>query len=267
MNSKINKILQMDCLEYLAQIPNKSVDLILTSPPYDNLRNYEKKKNDWNFDFFQMVATELSRVLKIGGVIVWIVGDQTVDKSESGSSFKQALFFKENCKLKLHDTMIYAKKCFSPYDPRNKRYKNQFEYMFVFAKDFVKNYNPIKDVPNKNAFKSFKGRHGRKTNGEIRPQSENKKFFSEFQDRSNIWFYAQETKIFLHPAPFPKNLAKDHILSWSNPNDIVLDCFMGSGTTALACIETGRNFLGCEREEKYVKIANDRIEARNNVLI
>ena len=257
----------MDCLEYLAQIPNKSVDLILTSPPYDNLRNYEKKKNDWNFDFFQMVATELSRVLKIGGVIVWIVGDQTVDKSESGSSFKQALFFKENCKLKLHDTMIYAKKCFSPYDPRNKRYKNQFEYMFVFAKDFVKNYNPIKDVPNKNAFKSFKGRHGRKTNGEIRPQSENKKFFSEFQDRSNIWFYAQETKIFLHPAPFPKNLAKDHILSWSNPNDIVLDCFMGSGTTALACIETGRNFLGCEREEKYVKIANDRIEARNNVLI
>ena len=123
---EINKIYNENCLETMAKMPDNFIDLTVTSPPYDNLRTYK----GYSFDF-ENVAKELYRITKIGGVVVWIVGDATIKGSETGTSFRQALFFKE-IGFNLHDTMIYQKSV----PPMNdKRYQHNFEYMFVFVKD------------------------------------------------------------------------------------------------------------------------------------
>jgi len=188
---------------------------------------------------------------------VWVVGDATIKGSETGTSFKQALWAKE-CGFNLHDTMIWKKVRYSPYDPRNKRYKQQFEYMFIFTKG-KPTYNPIKDVPNKHAGLIYKGRHGRTNKDKIRRPSENTKILDDFQDRSNVWESLQDVQG-LHPAPFPEQLAHDHIISWSNEGDTVLDPFMGSGTTGKMAKHLGRNFIGIELDETYYNIAKERIE-------
>ena len=257
----MNKLINGDCLEVMDELIAKGVvvDLTVTSPPYDNLRTYNNSSS-WNEDIWKQVIEKLYRVTKDSGVVVWVVGDATIKGSETGTSFKQALYFKE-VGFNLHDTMIYQKSKFSPYDPRNKRYKQQFEYMFIFSKGKPRSYNAINDVKNKYAGLKFKGRHGRTNKDDIRKPNEHYKILAEFQDRSNIWKYAQEGNKSEHPAPFPEKLANDHIISWSNENDLVLDCFMGSGTTGVACKNLGRKFIGIEMDEGYFKIAEDRIDA------
>lgn len=100
----INTIYNEDCLATMRKMPDNYVDLTVTSPPYDNMRKYD------NFSFdFHSVAQELYRITQQGGVVVWVVGDQTKNGSESGTSFKQALYFKETVGFKLYDTMIYRK--------------------------------------------------------------------------------------------------------------------------------------------------------------
>jgi site-specific DNA-methyltransferase (adenine-specific) len=221
---------------------DESIDLVLTSPPYDNLREY----NGYEFDF-ESIAKELFRVVKKDGVLVWVVGDATINGSETGSSFRQALYFKE-LGFKLHDTMIYEKN--SPAYPAKRdgnRYTQIFEYMFVFAKgEVVKQL--ICDKPNKWAgFKDFSGKL--------------KNPVPEFSPRNNIWKYTTSFNGVKHPAPFPEELAKDHILSWSRKSDVVYDPFMGSGTTAKMAIMTGRDFIGSEISAEYVLTAKSRLES------
>ena len=204
------------------------VDLVLTSPPYDNLRDYE----GYEFDF-ESIAKELYRVTK--NVLVWVVGDSTNKGSESGSSFRQALYFMQ-LGFKLHDTMIYEKN--SPAYPANRngnRYTQIFEYMFVFSKGEVPK-QLISDKPNKWAgYKDFSGKL--------------KNPVPDFSPRNNIWKYTTSFNGVKHPAPFPEALAKDHVLSWSRLDEIVYDPFMGSGTTAKAAKELGRNYIGSEISE------------------
>ena len=255
----MTRLINDDCLKAMDKLIKEGirVDLTVTSPPYDNLRTY----NDtlvWNEDIWKSVLDRLFKITNDGGVVVWIVNDATIKGSESGTSFKQALYAKE-IGFNLHDTMIYKKNKFSPYDPRNKRYKQQFEYMFVFSKGKIRIYNPIKDIPNKYKGLKFKGRHGRTNKDNIRKPSSEYKTIGDFQDRSNIWDCTQEGNISNHPAPFPLQIARDHILSWSNEGDLVLDCFMGSGTTGVACKNLNRNFIGIELDDKYFKICEDRI--------
>jgi site-specific DNA-methyltransferase (adenine-specific) len=222
----------------MAQMPNDYVDMVLTSPPYDNLRGYE----GYEFDF-ESIARELYRVTK--NVLVWVVGDATIKGSETGTSFRQVLYFM-SLGFKLHDTMIYEKN--SPAYPANRnsnRYTQIFEYMFVFSKGEVPK-QLICDKPNKWAgHKDFSGKL--------------KNPVPDFSPRNNIWKYTTSFNGVQHPAPFPEQLALDHILSWSSEGDIVYDPFMGSGTTAKAAIELGRNFIGSELSENYVKLANERI--------
>jgi site-specific DNA-methyltransferase (adenine-specific) len=258
---ELNKIYNIDCLEGLKQLEPESIDLIVTSPPYDNIREYDKL-SDFNWDKFQLITKEMLRVLKQGGICVWIVGDQTIDGSETGTSFKQALFFKE-IGFNLHDTMIYAKTGFR--FPFQKLYHQVFEYMFVLTKGTIKTFNPISDV--KNIHK------GRKTLiGGIKRQADGSmkrtKPFSigENGKRYNIWFYdvglwlsTDEKVAFEHPAIFPDELARDCIISWSNKQDIVLDIFVGSGTTAKMCKQMQRNFIGFEINPEYCKIAEKRL--------
>jgi site-specific DNA-methyltransferase (adenine-specific) len=225
----------------MKQMSDGIVNLVLTSPPYDNLRSYD----GYEFDF-EAIASELYRVLAQDGILVWIVGDATIDGSETGTSFRQALFFKE-LGLKLHDTMIYEKN--SPAYPAQRngnRYTQIFEFMFVFAKGSVPK-QLICDKPNKWAgHKDFSGKL--------------KNPVPEFSPRNNIWKYVTSFNGVKHPAPFPEQLAMDHILSWSKENDIVYDPFMGSGTTAKMALLAGRQFIGSEISGAYVELANKRLE-------
>ena len=255
MKLELNKIYNMDCLEGMRLLDGNSIDLTVTSPPYDNLRTY----NGFIWDF-EGVAKELFRITKDGGVVVWIVGDATINGSETGTSFKQALFFKE-CGFNLHDTMIWNKQNCSSIGSMN-RYENTFEYMFVFSKGKPKTFNIIKDKPNKRAGEIQSGSI-RQRDGSVKKTSNyGKKAIEKFGRRSNIWdiFPAKSKKERLHPAPFPEQLSHDHIISWSNKGDIVLDPFIGSGTTAIACMNTNRNYIGFEISKEYCEIAEKRIK-------
>lgn len=254
-----------DCLEVMKTMADNSVDLTVTSPPYDNLRTYNGNIEQWNFDKFKEIAKELYRVTTNGGVVVWIVADATIKGSETGTSFKQALWFME-CGFKLHDTMIWNKNGFSAVGALQTRYTPVFEYMFVFCKGKIKTFNPIKDRKNKHSNVQIT-RSKRLADGTTK--SERPYVANEYGTRFNIWdIYPQGNKTG-HPAPFPEKLANDHIISWSNEDDTVLDCFMGSGTTGVACVNTNRNFIGIELDETYFNIAKERIDkclADKNIL-
>lgn len=261
------ELINGDCLEVLPTLERESIDLVVTSPPYDNLRNYNKEL-DWNFDIFKQIANELYGIIKDGGVVVWIVNDATINGSETGTSFRQALYFKE-IGFRLHDTMIYHKNSMT--FPENNRYYPCFEYMFVLSKGKPKTTNLLKDRKNKT--KGYLICNTERQRDGSRKQSNGHKVGRRIKDygvRFNIWQYeqgygksAKNPIAFEHPAIFPLDLAKDHILSWSNPNDTVLDCFMGSGTTGVACLQTNRNFIGIEKVEKYYDIAKQRINEAN----
>lgn len=253
------QLYQGDCLEVMKTLPDKSVDCIVTSPPYDNLRTYNGNLI-WNFNIFCKVAYELYRILKDGGVIVWIVADATINGSETGTSFRQALYFKE-IGFNIHDTMIWSKPTFTDTGSLKTRYGNTFEYMFIFSKGKIKTFNPIKDRKNK---RFGDKKHGtiRQKNGTTKKQSSLGKIIQEYGQRFNVWNLptCQSNIERKHPAQFPVNLVKDHIISWTNENDVILDPFMGSGTTGVACKHLNRNFIGIEIDQNYFEIAKNRIE-------
>ncbi len=250
-----------------AKIPSNSIDLTITSPPYDQARSYDGKPFTW--DNFCAIALELHRVTKPGGVVVWVVNDQTKDGSESLTSFKQALFFKENCKFKIHDTMIYLKTGFS--NPSNNRYHQVFEYMFVLVKGKLKTFNPIKDRKNKYAGQTRWGKNTqRQIDGTLKQQKDTPAY-GEFGMRFNVWQISAGGNVstsdkvaFDHPAIFPEALALDHILSWSNPGDVVLDPMAGSGTTLKMAALNDRSFIGIEQYDTYIDdILMPRLEAHS----
>ena len=251
---------QGDCLELMKDIPDGSVDLTVTSPPYDNLRTYNGNINQWSFEKFKLIAEELYRITKDGGVVVWVVGDATIKGSETGTSFRQALWFMD-CGFNLHDTMIYKKTKFPPIDPTTAyRYTGCFEYMFVFSKGKPKCCNYIKEKC-KHAGKRAVS-YQRSENDKLRYDRKEKNknhIVNDYKIKCNVWEYAS-CSVKGHPAPFPEQLANDHIVSWSNDGDTVLDCFMGSGTTGKMAVLNNRNFIGIELDEGYFQIAKERIE-------
>lgn len=249
-----------DCLDLMRDIPDASVDLTVTSPPYDNLRTYNGSLNDWTEAKWKAIIAEIFRVTKDGGVVVWVVGDATIDGSETGTSFKQALFAME-CGFRLHDTMIWNKGGFSAVGALVSRYGPVFEYMFVFSKGAPATFNPIKDKPNKWA--GTKNHGTVRVDGDVRKPVSNSKVIAPFGQRFNIWEIPPQRQKGegKHPAPFPEPIAEDHIRSWSAEGDVVFDPFLGSGTTGKMAVLNGRNFIGIERDEGYFKIAEDRIRA------
>ena len=251
------ELLQGDCLKVMKTFDAECIDLTVTSPPYDNLRTY----NGYTFDF-EGIAQELYRVTKDGGVVVWIVGDATIKGSETGTSFKQALYFKD-IGFNLHDTMIWNKGTFTAVGALTSRYAPVFEYMFVLSKKQLKAFNPIKDRKNKHYGRKKYGTF-RQEDGTTKPLTGIGKSIAEYGQRFNIWDVSAEKSNSnrFHPAMFPEQLAHDHIISWSNENDTVLDCFMGSGTTGKMAKQLNRNFIGIEISEEYLNIAKERIGER-----
>lgn len=253
MTLPINQIICGDNVETLKTFPDACIDLVVTSPPYDNLRSYGG--HSWDFEG---VAEQLTRVLKPGGVIVWVVGDATINGSETLTSFRQAIHFKDVCGLNVHDTMIWNQRESSM--PDSVRYWDSFEFMFVYSKGKPKSVNQIKDKKNKHSGVSNgsgvkKIGMGEKTR--TRWQGE----YGEFGVRFNVWdMFCERSLHGKHPAPFPEALARDHIRSWSNENDIVLDPFNGSGTTTKMAREMGRRYIGIEINEPYCEIARKLIQ-------
>lgn len=250
-----NKIYNEDCLVTMSKMEDNYIDLTITSPPYDELRTY----NGYSFKF-EDVAKELYRVTKNGGVVVWVVGDATINGSESGTSFRQALFFKE-IGFNLHDTMIYQKANFS--NPSINRYHQIFEYMFIFCKGSPKTFNPIKDRLNITQGGSVGKNTTRQKDGSLKVNT--KRTNDKYGMRYNIWrmkTVGQENmgKSLPHPAMFPMQLVKDHIISWSNEGDLVYDPFIGSGTTAIVSINLGRNYIGSDISKEYCDIAEQRVK-------
>lgn len=255
---KFNSIYNDDCVHFMSTVSDETVDLTVTSPPYDNLRNY----NGYKFDA-EPIAKELYRITKKGGVCVWVVGDKIIKGNKSLTSFRQALIFQE-VGWNVHDVMIYKKKN-TPF-MRSNGYTNCFEYMFVFSKGAPKTFNPIKTATVRSGNEMLvhnKGADGlnKKTMGTL----------NEEKVKTNIWEYAvgfggttKDKIAFKHPATFPERLALDHINSWSNPGDLVFDPMSGSGTTCKMAFLSGRQYLGCDISEEYVDIAKERIAQYEN---
>lgn len=256
---KVNKIYQGNCVDLMKLLPENSIDLTVTSPPYDNLRNY----NGYLFPFEDIVK-ELFRITKKGGVVVWVVGDATINGSETGTSFKQALKFME-LGWSLTDTMIFRKRNPIPQIYR-KRYNNEFEYMFVFSKGEVKTHNPIM-VDCLHAGLELNGTTYKNYSKDMQERKKLAKPVKDQKIKGNIWEYVvgknkedQEAKG--HPAPFPCQLAEDHILSWTNEGDLVLDPMCGSGTTCKMAKKHGRNYIGIDVSEEYCKMAEKRLNQK-----
>ena len=254
---EINKIYNENCLDTMARMEDNFIDLTVTSPPYDGLRTY----NGYSFDF-ESIAKELFRITKKGGVVVWVVGDATIKGSESLTSFKQALYFKEigfNV-----DTMIFETSTYMPIQAN--RYDNNFQYMFILSKGKPKTFNPI--MVKKSEKSLQRGKSGRDISfRELDGNRQDKKpqKITTHKKKTNIWRFltgfcsSSDNIASKHPAIFPEQLAQDHITSWSNKGDIIYDCFMGSGTTAKMAKLNNRNYIGSEISEEYCNIINERL--------
>lgn len=263
LNEYLNQVTVGDHLELLPNLPDSCIDLTVTSPPYDSIREYK----GYTF-IFDRLAKELYRVTKEGGIVVWIVGDETVDSNKSGTSFRQCLYFRDVLGFLLYDTIIYSKSGFR--FPRPRAYHNTHEYMFILSKGIPNTVNLLMDRKNihNEANKKARNHFKREKDGKFT----GRKAFAprEFGVRYNIWDYdtvghsvTDDKFAYEHPAIFPEALARDHILSWSNPGDIVLDPMAGSGTTLKMAKELGRQFIGLEVSEEYAEIARRRVETAN----
>lgn len=259
MTDLVNQVICGDSAQELKKLPDGLVDLTVTSPPYDDIRTYD----GYSFDF-PIIAKELFRLTKDGGVLVWIIRDQRENGSESGTSLEQALFLKR-IGFNLHDTMIYEKAGIEP--PHDDLYHQVWEYMFVFSKGKPKTHNLIRDHKNKDPIR-VRSAFTRDKNGEKHRKQSQLKTWSV---RRNIWTYptgrdhtTKDYFAFEHPAIFPEQLAKDHIISWSNEGDLVLDPFAGAGTTLKMAKLLNRNYIGIEISKKYCDLIQRRLQKHNN---
>tara|TARA_Y100000310_G_scaffold343361_1_gene450611 strand:+ start:3584 stop:4393 length:810 start_codon:yes stop_codon:yes gene_type:complete len=261
INEFINKVIHGNSADVLKEFPDECIDLVVTSPPYDEARFYGGHK--WDMNVVYLIANKLARVIKEGGVIVWVVNDEYEKQSMSMNSFRQCIYF-HDIGLKVHDIMIYEKSGWS--FPSTNRYNQIFEFMFVISKGTPKTFNPIKDRKNKWQGSWGKNTKRNKVTGELEEGKPYK--YNEFGMRGNIWRYAtgkgfsvrdDNDVAYEHPAIMPTQLAKDNIISWSNKNDIILDPLCGSATTLYEAKMLGRKYIGIEIHKKYVDISRERL--------
>ena len=258
----INKVINGNCKEILSNFDENTIDLVVTSPPYDDLRDYTQD-TVWDFNSFQEIAKQVFRIMKTGGVVVWVVGDKVDKGNKSLTSFKQALFFQE-IGFSMFDVIIYEKSGSGP--PHKNRYFNTFEYMFILSKGLPKTINILKDKKNRWANSSTYGNITRREkDGTLTDKG--KKIVNEYGARTNIWKYnngngftTKDKIAYHHPAIFPEKLAEDHILAWSNEDDIVLDPFGGSGTVVKKAIELKRQWIHIDISKEYCEITEKRIK-------
>ena len=261
-----NTVINGDCLVELDNIPDNSVDLVVFSPPYDNIRDY---KNNWSFDF-ESLGNKLFRVVKDGGVAVVVIGDGTKNFSKSLTSFRLAVNWCDAIGWKLFETCIY-KRDGNPGAWWKTRFRVDHEFVFIFFKGLRPKYFN-KDhmmVPSKHAGKIYSGTD-RLSNGDfkkIEPKSVN-----PLKDIGTIWSYAtsnsERNKVkLLHPATFPDKLSSDIILAFSQDGDLILDPMCGSGTSCVMAKKNNRRYIGIEIAKEYCKIAKQLLLEQENAFV
>jgi len=252
MNSEI---ICGDCCEKIKELIDKGIktDLTITSCPYDDLRNYDGKIQFDESKWRELIPL-LYDITNDGGVVVWIVNDMVKNGSKTGTSFKQALAFMD-AGFNLNDTMIWSKLNPMP-QVKQPRYNQCFEYMFVFSKGKPKTFNPIM-VPCKCAGQNYDSTCKRM--GGENGRTEKHFIINKEKVKSNIWECAVAQNKTVHTAVFPLQLIIDHIKSWTNEGDTVLDPFVGSGTSGIAALQLNRNFIGIDIVPEYCKLTEEQI--------
>ncbi len=239
-----------DCLEVMKLLPDKSVDAVITDPPYGTTElKYDKLKIDW-----QVLWYELNRVLKQTGVMV-IFSAQPFTTDLISSNRKQFRY-----------ELIWCKSQGTNWLDANMRPLSAHENILIFSKIFrgrgkgnhkVTTYNP-QFTNGKPYHKDDAGRipaaHYGKSNAGHRVNN-GYRYPLTWQQFSN----KKVDVVHIHPSQKPFDLITWLINTYSNPDDTIFDPFMGSGTTGMACMQTGRNFIGCEIDPDYFKIAEKRI--------
>jgi len=256
-----NKIFCGEAAEVMRSFPDESIDMVFTSPPYGTVRSY----NGYKFNF-QEIAIELTRILKPGGVIAWNEADTIVNGSKTLTPSKHALYFSEECGLKVHDEMIYEKNsCSFPAKRNGLRYSNVYEEVFILSKGKPKSVNLICDKRNRcYGEKGFGMASQRRKNGDLVKYE--RKPTPKFSPRDNIWrvftgkgYSSKDSNASKHPAISPDLLVLDHIRTWSNEGDIILDPMAGSGTTCVMAKALKRQYVGIEISDEYCQLINERL--------
>jgi DNA modification methylase len=257
-----NLIYCMDCIEGMKQLDDNSIDLVVTSPPYDKIRDYKGFEVN-----LHDVGVQISRVLKDGGVCVMIIQDQTIDGRKSGTSFRTIIDWDDNTDLDIFETCIYERSG-TPGAWWNKRFRVDHEYMPIFIKGQRPQYfnkEHMKIMPKKEGIQKSGGTRltsgnvsdGFVSEGNLKCCGTIMKYASSSQESLD----RDEKRIKLqHPATFPNKLVSDFIQCFTTPGMIVLDPFMGSGTTAMMALVNNRNYIGFEISMEYCQIANQRVQ-------
>jgi site-specific DNA-methyltransferase (adenine-specific) len=254
----LNRIYCTDCVEGMKQIPGSSIDLVVTSPPYDSIRNY----NGFTFDL-HATGQGIHRVLRDGGIAAMVLQDQTSNFGKSLTSFRTVLDWCDNIGFKLFECVIYRK-----YGPEGAWWRNRFrvdhEYMPIFLKGNRPNYfdkEPLK-IPSKHGGKVMTGSGSRRTDGKTNHAVT--RMINPTKCRGTVWDYLmagdKDPIKRKHPAPFPDQIPKDFIGCFCPPGGIVLDPFMGCGSTAMAALALGRRFIGFEISPEYCSLAEERMK-------
>ncbi|MFH1192783.1 MAG: transcriptional repressor LexA [Candidatus Jorgensenbacteria bacterium] len=254
----LNKIICGDTVEVMKKFPDNSVDMIITSPPYDSIRDYK----GFSFNLHE-TGKEIFRVLKGGGIAVMVIQDQTKNFGKSLTSFKTIIDWCDNVGFKLFETTIYRK-----YGAEgawwNKRFRVDHEYMPIFLKGDRPHYfnKEHLKIPSKHGGKTLTGGGTRLTNG-VRINTRPIKI-NPMKCRGTIWEYmtaGDGSRLkHQHPATFPNQLPYDFINCFCPPGGIVLDPFVGSGTTTVAAKNLGRKYIGIDIAKEYCNIAERRMK-------
>lgn len=258
MKKYLNKIINEDCVEGMKKIPDESIDLVVTSPPYDNLRSYQ----GYEFDLHK-TGEQIHRVLKEGGICAMVIQDQTKDFGKSLTSFRTILDWCDSYGFKLFENVIYRK-----HGTEGAWWKQRFrvdhEYIPIFLKGKKPQYfnkEPLK-IPSKHGGKTMTGSGNRKTDGKTTKTVTRE--INLTKCRGTVWDYlnaGDKDKLKReHPAVFPDKIPYDIINCFCPEEGIVLDPFIGSGSTAVQAKLLNRSYIGFDISKEYCKLAEKRLK-------
>jgi site-specific DNA-methyltransferase (adenine-specific) len=255
----VDQIIHNDCVSEMATLPDNCIPLTVTSPPYDKLRRYGGQR--WSFETFEKVARQLFRLTMPGGVVLWVVQDGTVDGSLTGTSARQWLYFQQ-IGFDLNSVLILATR---GWRSQTSRYANQFHFGFVLSKGRPRAFHPIRDRINSTAGQRLRCSR-RSASGEAVTTYNGDRRLGLHGYRANVWFYdvggGKSTKdryASRHEALMPEQMARDLIISWSRPGDLIFDPFCGAATTCKMALLSHRHYLGIEAHALYYRLALRRM--------
>ena len=258
LSEHINSIICGDSAEVLKNFPDNSIDMVVTSPPYDGLRDY----NGFSLDLHK-IGKEIYRVLKDGGIAVMVIQDATKDFAKSLTSFRTIVDWCDNVGFRLFETVIYHKNG-TEGAWWKQRFRVDHEYMPIFMKGKKPQYfnkEPLK-IPSKHGGKVMSGSGNRRTDGTLSETV--RRPINTMKCRGTVWDYLmagdKNPLKRKHPAVFPDKIPYDCIQCFCPEGGLVLDPFIGCGSTAVMAKVLGRNYIGIDISREYCDLAEERIE-------